>query len=182
MSFGTHPFGTVPVGTSGTELEISFDLDSPSVGHSILEVVSLFDRELIRQLSKDPDQLRTIGRRDFERLVGELFSGFGYEVELTQRTRDGGKDIIAIKRRKVEVKFLIECKRPDPGNPVAVSTVRELLGVKVDDGASKAILATTTYLSPDAKQFVDKHRWELEAREFDAIKEWITDYLSVRSR
>jgi hypothetical protein len=76
----------------------------------------------------------------------------------------------------------VECKQPDPGNPVAVSTVRELLGVKVDDGASKAILATTTYLTPDAKQFVDRHRWELEAREFDAIKAWIAEYLRTRSQ
>lgn len=175
MSLGFRALG------SGADLKVVFDLEASSNEQSILEIVSLFDRELIRQLAREPHQLQTMGRRDFERLVAELFDGFGYEVELTQRTRDGGKDIIAIKRREVEVKFLIECKRPDPGNPVAVSTVRELLGVKVDDGASKAILATTTYLSPDARQFVNKHCWELEAREFDAIKLWINDYLKAKA-
>lgn len=66
---------------------------------------------------------------------------------------------------------------PGPGNPIGVSTVRELYGVKVDDGATKAILATTTYFTPDAKQFFDKHRWELEPRDFDDIHRWIDDYL-----
>jgi len=180
---GFGPLGSYPLG--GGLLDdffVNFDVDRDDDGHSIVEVVSYVDRALIEQLQRYPDDLRLINRRRFEELIAELFYGFGYEVELTQQTRDGGKDIIAIKRREIEVKLLIECKRPDPGNPVAVSTVRELFGVKVDDGASKAILVTTTYLTPDAKQFVEKHRWELEAREFDAIKEWIADYLTVRSR
>jgi restriction system protein len=177
---GFGPIGSFPIGGLPDDFSANFDVSRVDDRHSVIEVVSFVDRALIEQLQRYPDDLRLINRRRFEELIAELFSGFGYEVELTQRTRDGGKDIIAIKRREVEVKFLIECKRPDPGNPVAVSTVRELLGVKVDDGASKAILATTTYLTADAKQFIDKHRWELEAREFGAIKEWIADYLKAR--
>jgi restriction endonuclease Mrr len=181
MTFGMGTFGTGVYGLSDTEFEASFDLEGPSVGQPILEVVSLFDRELIRQLSQEPNQLRTIGRRDFERLVAELFSGFGYEVELTQRTRDGGKDIVAIRRCEVETRFLVECKRPDPGNVIGVSTVRELYGVKSDEGASKAILATTTYFSPDARQFSERHKWELELRDFEAIHSWIRQYLQIKA-
>lgn len=170
------------IGTLSDEFTANFDVLRNIDRHSIIEVASFVDRALIEQLQRYPDDLRVINRRRFEELVAELFNGFGYEVELTQRTRDGGKDIIAIRRREVDVKFLIECKRPDPGNPVAVSTVRELLGVKDDDKATKAIIATTTYLSPDAKQFVDRHLWELEAREFDGIRAWISEYLRTTSR
>ena len=131
-------------------------------------------------MKRFPDDLRVIDRRCFEELVAELFVGFGYEVELTRRTRDGGKDIVAIRRREVNSKYLIECKRPDPGNPIGISTVRELYGVKVDDGATKAILATTTYFTTDAKLFFDKHRWELEPRDFDDIHDWIDEYLRLR--
>ena len=159
---------------------ITFPVDAPAADQTpLIEVVSFVDRALIERLRKQPDDLRTINRRLFEELVAELFNGFGYEVELTKRTRDGGKDIVAVRRREVETRFLIECKRPDPGNPVGVSTVRELYGVKTDDGASKAILATTSYLSPDARLFIEKHRWELEAREYEAIQEWITTYLGM---
>jgi HJR/Mrr/RecB family endonuclease len=121
-------------------------------------------------------------RRQFEELVAELFSGFGYAVELTSRTKDGGKDIIAVKRAEVDTRFLIECKRPDPGNPIRIGTVRQLLGVKVDDGATKAILATTSYFTADATKFLEKNQWQLEGRDFNAIQEWIETYINKRPR
>jgi HJR/Mrr/RecB family endonuclease len=176
---GFGPIGSAPIGALPDDFSARFELDEQEGSNSIIQIASLVDRALIERLQQFPDDLRVIDRRRFEQLIAELFSGFGYEVELTQRTRDGGKDIIAIKRSEIDVRFLIECKRPDPGNPVSVSTVRELYGVKVDDGASKAILATTTYFSPDAKRFSEKHRWEQELKDFEAIKAWIAKYLGV---
>ena len=169
-----------PLGAIEDNFTATFELQSKAQSESIIQIASLVDRALIDRLHQFPEDLRTIDRRKFEQLIAELFAGFGYEVELTQRTRDGGKDIIAIKRQEVDLRFLIECKRPDPGNPVSISTVRELYGVKVDDGASKAILVTTTYFSPDAKLFSEKHRWELELRDFEAIKLWVAKYLQVQ--
>ena len=131
------------------------------------------DSALIERLGQSPNDLRTHDRRKFEEVVAELFAGFGYDVELTQRTRDGGKDIVAVRRREISLRFLIECRRPDPGNRVGVSAVRELYGVKCDDGASKAILATTSYFTPDAKLFFGRHKWELEPKDFHDLKEWI---------
>jgi len=154
-----------------------FDLEQQKGKDQIIRVASLADRALIERLQKYPDDLRVIDRRLFEEIVAEIFSGLGYEVELTQRTRDGGKDIIAIRKAEINLRFLIECKRPDIGKAVGVSAVRELYGVKVDDGATKAILATTTYLSPDAKMFIEKHRWELEGKEYNGILDWIAAYL-----
>lgn len=177
---GFGPLSSAPISALPDDFSARFELDEQGASDSIIQIVSFVDRALIERLQQYPDDLRVIDRRRFEQLVAELFSGFGYEVELTQRTRDGGKDIIAIKRNEVDVRFLIECKRPDPDNPVSVSTVRELYGVKVDDGASKAILATTTYFSPDAKRFAEKHRWELELKDFEAIKGWIAKYLGVK--
>lgn len=162
---------------SGADFSASFDLRDDQGSESIIQIASFFDRALIEKLKQFPDDLRIIDRRKFEELIAELFRGFGYEVELTKRTRDGGKDIIAIKRAEVETRYLIECKRPEPGNHIGVRTVRELYGVKVDDNATKAILATTTYFSPEAKEFSEKHRWELELKDYHAIQEWIASYL-----
>jgi restriction system protein len=119
-----------------------------------------------------------IGHRRFEELVAELFSGFGYDVELTAQTRDGGRDVIAIGGTEVQSKYLIECKRPEPGGVVGIRPVRELYGVKEDEGATKAILATTAYFSYDAMLFFERHRWELEPRDFDGLMEWVTLYLN----
>jgi restriction endonuclease Mrr len=178
---GGGPVADGPVGDAPHVFSARFNLEPVGPGDSIIQIASFIDRALIARLQQYPEDLRIIDRRTFEQLVAELFAGFGYAIELTQRTRDGGKDIIAIKRREVDVKFLIECKRPDPGNPVGVSTVRELYGTKCDDGASKAILATTTYFPPDAKLFSDRHRWELELKDFDAIRGWIDDYMKGKA-
>jgi HJR/Mrr/RecB family endonuclease len=175
-SYGGAPYSALP----DDEFRIEFNLDAVRNERPIIEVVSLVDQALIEQIYRSPEQLKVLDHRRFEELVAELFHGFGYEVELTQRTRDGGKDIIAIRQQEVDVKFLIECKRPDPGNPVAVSTVRELYGVKVSEGATKAILATTTYFTRDAQILSEKHRWELELRDFDAVKAWLAAYLRIK--
>ncbi len=69
----------------------------------------------IERLSQFPGDLRNLNRRRFEELVAELFVGFGYAVELTKRTRDGGKDIIAIKKQEVETRFLHRMQTPRSG-------------------------------------------------------------------
>lgn len=184
---GMAPLGSVPLGAGPAfaigERIATFDVAAPSeaLGPSLIEVVSFVDRALIERMYRNPSDLRTIDRRHFEEVVAEIWSGFGYEVELTKRTRDGGKDVVAVRRREVNTRFLIECKRPDPGNKIAVSTVRELYGVKGDFGANKAILATTSYLTGPAQEFVDRHPWELEARDFEGLMEWIRAYLSRKS-
>ena len=155
----------------------TFDVVAPVRGSSIVQVSDLLGRRLVEHFHRHPNELRTMDRRRFEELVAELFAGFGYDVELTKRTRDGGRDVIAIKHHEVAVRYLIECKRPDPGGYVGVRPVRELYGVKQDEAATKAVLATTAYFSPDALLFFDRHRWEMEPRDFGGIKEWLEDYL-----
>jgi hypothetical protein len=149
---------------------------------SIVPVVCFVEQGLIEQLHKNPDALKVIKRRRFEEIVAELWDGFGYEVELTKQTRDGGIDVIAIKRREVDVRFLIQCKRPDPQNPVHLDAVRELHSVKTSEHATKGILATTTRLTRDAKNFVERFPWELELRDFEAIKEWVAQYLRLKGK
>ena len=149
---------------------------------SIIPVVSFVEQELIEQLHRNPSLLKNIDRRRLEEIVAEIFDGLGYAVELTKRTRDGGKDVIAIKRAEVNVRFLIDCKRPDPGNPVRLGSVRELHSVKVSEGATKGILATTTYFTRDAKIFIEQHPWELEGRDFEAIREWVAQYLRSKGK
>lgn len=161
------------------DLQGQFNIEKNIDGRTIIECSDLVSRKLIEFFHKNPNELKRINRRLFEELVAELFNGFGYEVDLTKQTRDGGKDVIAIKRTEVEVKYLIECKRPDPGGYVDVRPVRELYGVKVSEGATKAILATTAYFSPDAKILFEKHKWELEPKDYDDLKGWIRLYLGI---
>jgi HJR/Mrr/RecB family endonuclease len=119
--------------------------------------------------------------RNFEELIAEFFDGFGYAVELTQATRDGGRDIIAIGNQKVAAtKYLIECKRYAETNKVGVLPVRALLGVVQDEGATKGIIATTSSFSKDAQEFLNRNKWVLEGRAFDGVLEWLREYQRIR--
>lgn len=143
----------------------------------IITVTNNVIKRMIEDFYINPEKLKNIDRRKFEEMVAELFTGFGYNVELTKQTRDGGKDIIAIKKCDVNLKYLIECKRPDPGNPVSISPVRELYAVKTSERATKGILATTSFFTKDALSFFNMHKWELEPKDYNGIMAWIADYL-----
>ncbi len=149
---------------------------------SIGIITTKVDEDLIRYFSEHPEEMKTMNRRLFEEMIAELFSGFGYEVELTKQTRDGGIDIIAIKNLEASVKYIIQAKRPESGNPVRVGPVRALYWVKHREKATKAILATTTYFTKDAKMEFRDRVWELELKEYEGILGWINDYLKIRGK
>jgi len=179
---GHSPLAGAPIGGSLREIIATFDVATRTDGFSIVQTVSFFERALIERLHKFPDDIRVIDRRKFEELIAELWHGLGYEVELTKQTRDGGKDVIAIKQSLVRTRYIIECKRPNPGNPVRLSTVKELRATKSDDPASKAILVTTTHFTKDAKAFEERHPWDLELHDFDSVYAWIAMYLKTASQ
>ena len=108
--------------------------------------------ELIDKIYSDRRELLHLSHREFESFVADLWSRFGFEVELTKQTRDGGRDVIAIRRAEAQIRFLIECKRWSPNQRVGVQVVRQLFAVKADERATKAILATTSYFTKDAKE------------------------------
>ena len=52
--------------------------------------------------------------RQFEELICEILAGFGWEVQLTPATRDGGYDMFAISQdlvAGVQTSWIIECKK-----------------------------------------------------------------------
>ena len=172
-----HSVGLDAILVAKPEIEAHFDLERKIDGKTIVECSGLVGQEFVKFFHKYPEELKIMGRRRFEELIAEIFGGFGYEVELTKQTRDGGRDVIAVKREEVQVKYLIECKRPNPGGYVGVRPVRELLGVWQDEEPTKAILVTTAHFSPDAKLLFDKHPWILEPKEYDDLKKWIDLYV-----
>jgi restriction system protein len=138
----------------------------------IVPITLNFGRMLCAAKS-NPTELFHLSPRHFEELVTEIWRRFGYGVELTSQTRDGGRDIIAVKEAEANVRFLIECKRYERRREVGVQMVRSLYGVKVDECATKAILATTSSFSSAAKEFFQRHIWELEPRDYDGVVQWI---------
>jgi HJR/Mrr/RecB family endonuclease len=137
-----------------------------------VEVASAVNR-LLAETDIHRERLLVLTPRQFEELIAEIWAKLGYSVELTARTRDNGRDVIAVRRVEAETRYLIECKRYAPEKKVGVEFVRALYGVKVDDKATKAFLATTSTFTRGALKFCENHRWELEARDFDGVLKWI---------
>ena len=150
------------------------------VNQRIVTVFAQVWDDLIKRLAKNPDEMKNLSSRNFEELIAEIWKKFGYNVELTKKTRDGGRDIVAIGGKVTAEKFLIECKKPVCASTVGVRPVRELYGVKMSEGATKAILATTAHFSKDAGLLFDKHKWELEGRDLEGITQWIDT--AIRSK
>jgi len=79
------------------------------------------------------------------------------EIEVTQKSRDGGIDLKAIKNGIDElsdldaVKYYIQAKRYKPSSSVPIANVRELRGVMTT--GYKGVLITTGKFSKDAYEF-----------------------------
>jgi restriction system protein len=109
--------------------------------------------------------------------MADVFHSFGYIVELTTPSKDGGKDIIAIRSMNgIVSKLLIECKRYVPPHKVDVGWVRQLYGIRQMEKATKALIATTSYFTRDARQLEAQHLYELELKDYDAVTAWVRDY------
>lgn len=129
-------------------------------------------QKILDELVSRKSNLFQLSPSRFEELIAEIWDRFGFQVELTKRTRDGGYDVIAIGKKHVDLKFLIECKRYTRENKVGVNFVRALHGVALHEKATKAILATTSYFTKDAREFVKDHCWQLEGRDHDGVLDW----------
>jgi HJR/Mrr/RecB family endonuclease len=119
--------------------------------------------------------------RAFEELVAELFAARGFDVELTSATRDGGRDIIAVHETMgLRSRYLIECKRYAPQNRVGLAIVQRLFGVKMAENANKAIIATTSNFTRDAKSFAAQRVWDLDLKAYNDILQWVREYRQQR--
>lgn len=132
---------------------------------------------LLAEIAKDPSRIFSVKPREFEELIAHVFSREGFEVQLTKQTRDGGRDIIALKSELgIPIKYIIECKRWAADNPVSVEVVRALYGVQMQEGANKSVIATTSHFSPDAKKFATAQNtteWSMSLKDHRDVMKWL---------
>lgn len=131
--------------------------------------------ERIRSLSEDPKLMYRLRPREFEEVVAEILTRFGWKVDLTGQTRDGGYDIfgLAPSRDGVETSWVVECKRYSPERVVGINIVRELYGVKpVLKGGANILIATTSRFSREVERF-QKSRYDLSLKDYAHLVDWL---------
>ena len=140
-------------------------------------IVATIDDEIKRYLKKHPMKLYELSPRKFEELVASILKDMGFDVELTQATRDGGRDIIAHVRNAV-CSYLthVECKRYAPENKVGVGIIREVVGVHNIRKATKSVIVTTSFFSGDAIKEAQMMENHLDLKDFNDLKGWLQNY------
>lgn len=118
-----------------------------------------------RRIVDNKDVLETVGNdanlatmdwKDFEHLIRELFSKIysneEIEIKVTQASHDKGVDAIIFDPDPIKGgKTIIQAKRYT--NLVSVSSIRDLYGTVINEGANRGILVTTSNFGTDSYEF-----------------------------
>ena len=81
------------------------DFDGNLLFYPEIIPVTLNFRQVLSGVRNNPGELFSLSPRQFEELVAEIWQRFGYLVELTCRTRDGGRDVVAVKQSEANLRL-----------------------------------------------------------------------------
>lgn len=96
----------------------------------------------IRKIAENEKYLEYIEWRELERIVGEIFSGLGFDAEVTECSKDGGKDVLLHYQGR---KYLIEIKDWAEQRVGKESINKFLRVVFREDGERGLFLSTSGY-------------------------------------
>lgn len=132
------------------------------------------DIDVYRAIMTNDELLMTLNSRKFEILLADILEVFGFEIELTKHTRDGGIDLIAIKHNDIlgVQKYLLEAKRWR--NKVGVQPVRSLVFLHGYHKASKSILVTTSEFTKGAWELQNEFKYTLDLKDRKALRRWVS--------
>lgn len=154
------------------------------IWHEALSCKSLLAEataDLLEYLGKRPERLHELPPRKFEELVASILSRAGYSVELTPLSHDHGVDVIAVSRSSMGLveRVLVQCKRFAPHRKIGIAEVQRMLGVLDNEGGTRALIATTSYFTREARGVEIHNLWRLSLHDFDAIRDWLTRFSGV---
>ncbi|HRH40682.1 MAG TPA: restriction endonuclease [Pyrinomonadaceae bacterium] len=143
----------------------------------IIECVRPAWDAIVKILEQDPNEIFNIDPFKFEELIAGAYVRDGYEVELTSRSNDKGKDIIATKRGLGAVRIFDQVKRYRINRPVTAAEVRELVGtVLAAPDATQGVLTTTSTFATNLLQDQNIKRlipYRLYLRERQEVLDWL---------
>jgi len=199
LTLGCLPFGQFGIGmVNPLAVRAAMERTQPaSLLESIRSSTRCYTRktqkrsqEMIEQLAGEPDIAAAVnGLSDpdaFEELVAELLRSQGFNVFLTSRTRDGGKDIWATIDRDGEVSImLVECKIRSGSRAVDPLVARAVVGVyaiereRGVDVRNAMLVTTSSNLGPETIQVTQDFR-AFSAIDASGLADWVSAYATMR--
>ncbi|WP_207428954.1 restriction endonuclease [Pedobacter sp. SYSU D00535] len=142
----------------------------------IITDIRVINTGILNKIKRQPHAIYQLTPRQFEIMVAELFDERGYKVQLTQQTRDGGKDLIIADHRELgNLMFYVECKRNAPDRPVGVSVISHLAGRILADRVTAGLVVTSSYFSADAIALQSKIEHQMSLIDFVKLSAMITE-------
>jgi restriction system protein len=152
----------------------------------IIEAVTLPWFTIIELMKRDPNIIYQFDWRQWEEIIAGAYKQQGFDVVLTPRSNDKGRDIIATSKGFGCIRYFDQVKAFGPGHLVTANDVRAMMGVLTIEGnVSKGIITTTSDFAPgimadpDIKRFMP-YRLELKPR--DALLDWLCSIASREPR
>lgn len=135
-------------------------------------------REVIDFLAAHPEYMRQLQWRQFEKLLDRVFAGLGYQTELGPGSGDQGVDLRLIEKSDIgSLLILVQAKRYSKDRPITLRPVHALYGTLTSEGASKGVLAATSYFQPAAKEFERQNPYRIHLAGPKEIRRWLEECL-----
>jgi hypothetical protein len=148
-------------------------------------------KNIIQEITSNPSNakaiLGSINPYAFEELVAEILADNGFDVILTPKSGDGGKDIIAVTiNEEKPVIMLVECKRRPVEKTLGPVEFSALVGhfytdIKHNDMVSFASLITTAGKIGSAALSMEEDHHQLSIKDFDNLTKWLSEYGKVKN-
>jgi HJR/Mrr/RecB family endonuclease len=139
-----------------------------------IEFIKVVSEELLARLAQFPEERFRLNPRTFEETVAEVLARMGYEVRLTPRTGDKGRDVIAsINTPVTPVLMLVECKRYAANRLVGPEPITRLWYRLFDDHANLAMVITTSRFQPVAKETAINRGYQISLKEGEDFIQWL---------
>ena len=133
--------------------------------------------EFKRYLAAHPETLYTLSPRRFEELIADILQDYGFDVELTPATRDGGVDIYACLHTPICTSLVVvECKLYQPNHHVGMDFFQRLHGVQSSKHANQGMPVTTAFYTRPAIAEARLYRHFMELKDYNHIKDWLNRY------
>lgn len=137
----------------------------------------------IRRIVADPTSVYGIDPYHFEEVIAFIYELMGLKVHVTQRSGDGGADILVWHPSGLQNPPLkaIQVKRYAPANRVGIAEVQRMKGVVVDFGAESGEIVTTSWFTKQAALSAAREPLRIQMTDFDKLQSAIGQVLNARS-
>ena len=126
---------------------------------------------LALQIASGSRELDRLSWKEFEDLMSEILEKSGWYIKPMGYTKDGGIDILAIRRAVdpgVPIEMLVQCKRYSQSRRVGISVVQRNSGLRSGKWLFIKPCSRPLRRSP-AKRRAKGNLWKMDLRDHDAI-------------